>query len=98
MMIFNVLNSANLLADACHSFTEFCVIGIKPNQERLASYLDHSLMLVNALNPIIGYEKAAKIAKKAFQDNTTLRDAAVALGYLSAEEFDKYVDPKAMAN
>lgn len=96
LMIFNVLNSANLLADACHSFNEFCVVGIEPNHQKLHYYLEHSLMLVTALNPIIGYDKAAQIAKKAYHENTTLREAAIALGYLSKEEFDKYVKAEKM--
>lgn len=96
MIIHNVLQSIRLLADACESFNEHCVVGIKPNEKRIKELLENSLMLVTALNPIIGYDKAAKIAKKAYQDNSSLKEAAVALGYLTAAEFDKRVRPEDM--
>lgn len=96
MMIFNLLHSVHLLADACGSFTEFCITGLEVNREVTDYYLHHSLMLVTALNQHIGYDKAAAIAKKAYADNATLKDTAVALGYLTAEEFDRYVKPEAM--
>ena len=96
MMIFNVIHSINILSDACHSFTEFCVEGIEINKDRIEHYLRDSLMLVTALNQVIGYDKAAKIAKKAYQDNTTLKEACVALGFLTADEFDKHVKPEEM--
>ena len=91
LIIHNLLHSITLLADSCASFTEFCVLGIEPDRERIAGYVANSLMLVTALSPHIGYDKAAKVAKKAHEENTTLRQAAVELGYLKPEEFDRYV-------
>ena len=96
VMIFNFLHSANILADSCRSFREFCVEGIEPNLEVIEHYLKNSLMLVTALNQHIGYDKAAKIAKTAFQDASSLKEAAIKLGYLSAEQFDEYVNPADM--
>jgi fumarate hydratase class II len=96
VMIFNFLNSVRLLIDACRSFVEHCVVGIEVNRERIASYVENSLMLVTALNPKIGYDNAAKIAKTAHQEGTSLREAALKLGLLSAEEFDAAVDPERM--
>lgn len=96
VMIFNFLHSANILADSCRSFTEFCAIGIEPNQPVIDHYLHNSLMLVTALNPYIGYDKASKIAKKAHKENTTLKQAAISLGFLTAEQFDDYVKPEEM--
>ncbi len=96
VMIYNVLQSIRLLADACESFRDNCVIGIKANKTTIAKHLNNSLMLVTALNPHIGYDKAAKVAKKAHTENTTLKEAAVALGFLTAQEFDRLVDPKSM--
>jgi fumarate hydratase class II len=96
VIIFNVLRSGRLLADACISFADNCVAGIEANRERIAWLVGQSLMLVTALNPHIGYDKAAKVAKKAHADNTSLREAAVALGYLTPEEFDRLVRPEAM--
>jgi len=93
MMIKNFLESARLIGDACVSFNDNCVTGIEPNQPNLKKNLDNSLMLVTALNTHIGYEKAAGIAKKAFQDNSTLKEAALELGYLTEQEFDEWVDP-----
>ena len=92
----NVLESARLLGDACVSFAEKAVDGIKANTENIKKHLDNSLMLVTALNPHIGYENAAKIAKKAYAENKTLKEAAVELGLLTEEEFDKLVDPSKM--
>jgi fumarate hydratase class II len=96
VMIFNFLHSARLLADACDSFTEFCLEDIQVNRERIKHYVDNSLMLVTALNPHIGYDKAAKIAKKAYQDGSSLKEAAHALGILQPEEFDKLIQPMEM--
>ncbi len=96
MMIHNFLESARLLGDACVSFTDRLVVGIEPNQKRITELLNNSLMLVTALNTHIGYENAAKIAKKAYADNTTLKQAAIELGLVSAEDFDKWVDPGKM--
>lgn len=98
VMIFNFLMSAKLLADACESFRTNCVEGIQANREVINKHLENSLMLVTALNTHIGYENAAKIAKKAFKENTTLKDAAVALGLVSESDFDKWVDPSTMIN
>ncbi|MFO8000734.1 MAG: class II fumarate hydratase [Marinilabilia sp.] len=96
VMIYNFLQSAELLADACKSFNDNCAVGIKPNHERIKKHLDNSLMLVTALNTHIGYYKAAEIAKKAHTEGTTLKEAALELGYLTSEEFDKWVDPGKM--
>jgi fumarate hydratase class II len=96
LIIHNLLHSITLLANACVSFTEFCVLGIEPDRERIAGYVANSLMLVTALSPHIGYDKAAKVAKKAHAENTTLRQAAVDLGYLKPEEFDRYVQADKM--
>ena len=96
VIIFNLLHSLNLLADTCVSFQTFCVEGLQANHERIDYYLRHSLMLVTALNQHIGYDKAAKIAKTAHLDNTSLQDAAVKLGFLTAEQFAEYVKPEEM--
>lgn len=96
LMITNFLQSARLLGDACRSFADRCVGGIAPNAPRIKELLDNSLMLVTALNTHIGYEKAAKIAKKAHAENSTLREAAIELGFLTDEEFTAWVDPKKM--
>lgn len=96
LMASNLLSSARLLGDAALSFNDHCAIGIKPNLERIEQHLQNSLMLVTALNPVIGYDKAATIAKKAYQDNKTLKEVALELGYLSEKEFDQHVDPKKM--
>ncbi|MDX2429854.1 MAG: class II fumarate hydratase [Bacteroides sp.] len=96
MMISNFLESARLIGDACASFNENCAVGIEPNQERITQNLNNSLMLVTALNTHIGYEKAAEIAKKAHMDGSTLKEAALSLGYLTGEEFDEWVDPSKM--
>jgi fumarate hydratase, class II len=96
MMIYNFLASARLLGDACSSFNENCAVGIEPNYERIKENLNNSLMLVTALNTHIGYEKAAEIAKKAHKEGSTLKAAALALKYLTEEEFDEWVDPSKM--
>jgi fumarate hydratase class II len=96
VIIYNVLQSVRLLADASESFAEHCVGGITANHERIAQLRDGSLMLVTALNPHIGYDNAAKIAKKAHQDGTSLKEAGVALGLLTAEQFDEWVRPERM--
>ncbi len=96
MMIYNLLNSARLIGDACVSFTENCAVGIEPNHARIQEHLNNSLMLVTALNTKIGYEKAAKIAKTAYENNTTLKQEAVNLGYLTDAEFDEWVVPAKM--
>jgi fumarate hydratase class II len=96
VIIHNVLHSVRLLADAGRSFAEHCVAGIEPDRERIGHYLHNSLMLVTALNPRIGYDKAAKVAQKAHAEGKSLREACVELGYLSGEEFDRLVRPEAM--
>lgn len=96
VMIFNFLHSGNLLAEASQSFKKYCIEGLEVNKERIHYFLTHSLMLVTALNPVIGYDKAAKIAHKALHDNTSLREACVTLGYLTGDEFDKAVKPEEM--
>ena len=96
VMIFNFLHSVDLLTDACRNFMEFCVVGIEPNCERIAQYVRDSLMLVTALNPVIGYDKSALIAKKAHKEGTNLREAAVSLGFLTGEEFDAALKPEDM--
>jgi fumarate hydratase class II len=96
VMIFNFLHSVDLLTDACSNFREFCVEGIEPNLAKIKEYVDESLMVVTALNPIIGYDRAAAIAKKAHKDGITLRAAALELGELTAEEFDQAVRPDDM--
>jgi len=96
VMINAFLQSATLLGDACRSFNDRCAVGIEPNCNRIGQHLNNSLMLVTALNPHIGYENAAKIAKKAHAENTTLKEAAVALGLLTSEQFDKWVVPSKM--
>lgn len=96
VMIYNFLQAANNLADACSSFEKNCVAGIEPNQAVISYNLNNSLMLVTALNPHIGYENAARIAKKAYEENKTLKEAAIELKLVSAEDFDLWVDPAKM--
>ena len=96
VMIYNLLQSIQLLGDSCRSFNEYCISGIKPNKSQIESHLKNSLMLVTALNPHIGYDNAAKVAKKAYDENTTLKEATVALKLLTAEEFDDKVRPEEM--
>jgi fumarate hydratase, class II len=98
VIIFNFLNSVRLLADACRSFTDHCVHGLELNCQRIDQNLKNSLMLVTALSPKIGYDKAAEIAHKAHHENLSLREAALALGYLSGEEFDAIVRPEDMTH
>jgi fumarate hydratase class II len=96
VMIKNLLHSAVLMADSCRNFREFCVAGLEPDRERIADLVQRSLMLVTALTPHIGYDKAAEVAKKAHHDGTTLKEAALALGYVTEEEHDRIVDPAKM--
>lgn len=96
MMVFNLLNSARLIGDACESFNDNCAIGIEPNHEVIKEKLENSLMLVTALNTHIGYENAAKIAKKAHKEGTTLRKAAIDLGLVTDEQFTEWVKPEDM--
>jgi fumarate hydratase class II len=96
VIIFNVLQSIRLISDACESFTDNCVVGIQANETNIKKNLNNSLMLVTALNPHIGYDNAAKVAKKAHKEHTTLKEAAIALNLLTAEKFDEVVRPENM--
>ena len=96
VLAYNILQSVRILADGCRSFTKHAVVGIEPNQERIKHNLYNSLMLVTALNPHIGYDKASEVAKKAFKDKSTLREAIIELGYLTGDEFDEFVNPSDM--
>jgi fumarate hydratase, class II len=98
VMIHNFLSSTRLLSDACGTFREFCIEGLEPNREQIHEHLVGSLMLVTALNPLIGYDKAAEVAKKAYAEGTSLREAVIAMGYMSGEEFDKAVNPQDMTH
>jgi fumarate hydratase class II len=98
VIAYNVLQSISLITGACRGFREFCVEGLKPDYEQIDRHLRNSLMLVTALNPIIGYDNAAKVAKKAHQERTTLREAALELGLLTGEEFDQAVRPEDMTH
>src|SRR6202171_1325318 len=98
VMIHNLLHSIRLLHDACHGFVEYCIKGIELNRAQIDDYLKNSLMLVTALNPHIGYDKAAQVAKNAHKKGISLRQSAVELGFLSGEEFDKYVKPQEMTH
>jgi fumarate hydratase, class II len=96
LLAYNLLQSIALLADACVSLTDNCIVGIEPNREKIRELVERSLMLVTALAPKIGYDKAAKIAKTAHKSGRTLREEALALGYVTAEEFDAIVRPETM--
>jgi fumarate hydratase class II len=96
VMIHNLLHSIRLLTDSCRSFREFAILGLQADERRIKAYVMDSLMLVTALTPVIGYDKAAKIAHKAHHDNTSLKTACLALGYLNAEEFDRAMKPEEM--
>ena len=98
VIIHNFCNSIDLLTDACDRFREFCVEGLEPDYEQIKNHLNNSLMLVTALNPIIGYDKAAQVAKKAHKERLTLRESVVALGFMTGEEFDKAVIPESMTH
>ncbi len=96
VIIFNILQSLKLLSDACESFTENCLVGIAANEDVIKNHLNNSLMLVTTLNPHIGYDRAAEVAQKAHKEKITLKEAAVKLGFLKPEEFDRLVDPRKM--
>jgi fumarate hydratase class II len=98
VMIYNLLHSIRLLHDASHGFVEYCIKGIELNREQIEKYVKDSLMLVTALNPHIGYDKAAQVAKNAHKKKISLKESAVELGFLTAEEFDKYVKPEEMTH
>jgi fumarate hydratase, class II len=96
LMIFNITNSIRILADGCTNFRKFLVDGVRPNLKKIDEYVKRSLMLVTALSPVIGYDKASKIAHYAMDNDLTLKDAALKLGFVSEEEFDRVVDPAKM--
>ena len=96
VIVYNVLQSIRLIADSCLSFADNCVVGIVANEERIQKLMNESLMLVTALNPHIGYDNAAKIAKKAHKEGTSLKEAGMALGLLTEEQFKEWVRPETM--
>ncbi len=96
VIIHNIMQSITLLADGIHNFTEKCLRGITPDESKIKEHLEHSLMLATSLNPVIGYDKAAQIVKKAYHENKTLRQAAIETGFLTPEKFDEIVDPRKM--
>jgi fumarate hydratase class II len=96
LIIFNVINSIVLMSDGCVNFRKFLVEGTKPNLKKINEYVERSLMLVTALAPVIGYDKAAKISHHAMDNDLTLKEAALQLGFVTEEEFDRVVDPKKM--
>jgi fumarate hydratase class II len=98
LIIFNITHSITLLTDGCTNFNKFLIEGTQPNLKQIAGYVERSLMLVTALSPVIGYDKASKIAHHAMDNDLTLREAALQLGFVSAEEFDRIVDPKKMVS
>jgi fumarate hydratase class II len=98
VIVFNILNSIDVLTGACDTFYKFCVIGIRPNVKRIEEMVSNSLMLVTTLTPKIGYDKAAEIAQKAYSEGTSLKEAALKLGYLTAEEYDIIVKPEVMVH
>jgi len=98
LIIFNVANSISLMADGCENFRKFLVEGTKPNLKKIAEYVDRSLMLVTALSPVIGYDKASKIAHYALDNDLTLKEAALKLGLVNEADFDRIVDPAKMVH
>ena len=96
LIIFNILRTIELLSDSIESFNKNCLKGILPNKKKIEQNLKDSLMLVTALNPTIGYDKSAEIAKKAFEEEISLKEAAINLGYISKDEFDKLINPLKM--
>ena len=98
VMIHNLLHSIRLIHDACHGFVDYCIAGIELNREQIDVHLQNSLMLVTALNPYVGYDNAAKIAKHAHKQGISLRESAVELGLLTGEQFDEYVKPEEMTH
>jgi fumarate hydratase class II len=98
VIIHNLLHSVKLLTEASEVFTRFCIDGLEPNRARIREHLDNSLMLVTALTPLIGYDKAGEVAKKAHKEGSTLREASLSLGYLTEEQFDETVRPESMTH
>ena len=98
LIAYNILQSVRLLSDGCKSFDKNCISGIKPNKSVIERHVNNSLMLVTALAPVIGYDKASEIAKKAHKNGTTLKEEAIKLGYISEKDYDKIVRPEKMIN
>jgi fumarate hydratase class II len=98
LMIYNITHSIAIMADGCTNFRKFLIEGTRPNRKKIAQYVDESLMLVTALSPVIGYDKASKIAHYALDNDLTLKQAAARLGFVTEEEFDRVVDPKKMVH
>jgi len=98
VIAYNLLQSIQLLGDACNSFNDHCAVGIEPSRDKIDHFLHNSLMLVTALNPVIGYENSAKVAKTAYKENKTLKQVAVELGLVTAEQFDEVVKPEKMVS
>ena len=96
LLIFNVAQSVRIMGDGCTNFRKFLIEGTKPNSRKLHEYVEHSLMLVTALSPVIGYDKASKIAHYAMDNDLTLKEAALKLGFVTEQEFDRVVDPMKM--
>ena len=96
MIIYNLIQSVRLLTDGLHSFNQNCAVGIAANEDVIKEHVNRSLMLVTALNPQIGYEKAAEIAKLAFKENSTLKEAAIKTGYVTKEQFEEWIKPEKM--
>jgi len=96
VIAYNILQSIRLLADGCHAFNQYCVSGIQPNRTHMKTHIEQSLMLVTALVPHIGYDKAAQVAQKAYTDNLTLPEAAEALGWLHAQDVERLIRPEFM--
>src|SRR5208337_773569 len=96
LMIYNVMHSIAIMTDGCVNFRKYLVEGTKPNRKKIAEYVERSLMLVTALSPVVGYDKASKIAHYALDHDLTLKDAALKLGYVTEAEFDRVVDPAKM--
>jgi fumarate hydratase class II len=96
LIIFNITHSSTIMADSCTNFRKFLIEGTKPNLKKINEYVERSLMLVTALSPVIGYDKASKIAHYALDNDLTLKEAALKLGYVTEAEFDRVVDPKKM--
>jgi fumarate hydratase class II len=96
LMIFNITQSITIMTDGCTNFRRFLIEGTKPNLKKINEYVEHSLMLVTALSPVIGYDKASRIAHYALDNDLTLKDAALKLGFVTADEFDRVVDPTRM--
>jgi fumarate hydratase, class II len=98
LMIYNIMHSITIMTDGCHNFRKYLVEGTKPNMRRIQEYVDRSLMLVTALAPVIGYDKASKIAHHASEHDLTLKAAALELGFVTEDEFDRIVDPLKMVH